>query len=416
MMSKLEYQLDARGDKPKTANWDQRPRDVAYLARWVGKVVERNLNWQVVNLSADAAGLHDAPILYIAGNQTLSFTEAEEAKLRQYVEQGGMIVGNANCGSAAFSKSFKDLGQKLFNKYEFRVLPADHIIFKGELGAASSKVPVKLESLSNGCREMMVLIPSADAARYWQTMTYRGHEEVWKALANLYIYSIDKDVRYRGDSYVVLPNPRALLRGSIKVARLRAGDNWDPEPGGWRQLAAVMHNQDAIDLSTTEVKLGEGQLSTFTIAHWTGTTKAHLSDVQRSELQAFVEHGGTLIVDAAGGSAEFGVTSHGELASIFPEALTALERPLPPDHPLYAATGEKPASFGYRRFARAAMAGQLSAPRLSGLTVNGRLAVLYSAEDLSVGLVGHPVDGVLGYDPQSATRIMRSILRFATAK
>ena len=38
------------------------------------------------------------------------------------------------------------------------------------------------------------------------------------------------------------------------------------------------------------------------------------------------------------------------------------------------------------------------------------LAVIFSREDLSAGLVGEPVDGITGYSPASATELMTNIL------
>jgi hypothetical protein len=48
--------------------------------------------------------------------------------------------------------------------------------------------------------------------------------------------------------------------------------------------------------------------------------------------------------------------------------------------------------------------------RLKGLAFRGKWAVIYSAEDLSTGLVGQPVDGVHGYAPATATEIVRRIV------
>ena len=127
MMNKLDYR-PAGGDKGREPTWNQRPRDVANIARWVGKQREKDLNWQIVNLRAPVEELHDAPILYISGRDALTFTAEEEAKLRQYVEEGGMILGHADCGNKSFADSFKNLGQKLFPAYEFRELPSTHPI------------------------------------------------------------------------------------------------------------------------------------------------------------------------------------------------------------------------------------------------------------------------------------------------
>ena len=48
----------------------------------------------------------------------------------------------------------------------------------------------------------------------------------------------------------------------------------------------------------------------------------------------------------------------------------------------------------------AADRGQARCPRVRGINVKGRVAVFYSREDLSAGMVGQPVDGITGYTPE----------------
>ena len=67
----------------------------------------------------------------------------------------------------------------------------------------------------------------------------------------------------------------------------------------------------------------------------------------------------------------------------------------------------------YRKFA-VAKHGSLNVPRIRGIEQGGRIAVFYRAEDLSAGLVGQPIDGILGYSPEAATDIMRGIIAYAT--
>ena len=66
---------------------------------------------------------------------------------------------------------------------------------------------------------------------------------------------------------------------TVKLARLEYVGSWDPEPGGWKRLAAVMHNQNKIDLQVDHVKLGEGKLSGYKIAHITAP-RADVHDVE----------------------------------------------------------------------------------------------------------------------------------------
>jgi hypothetical protein len=141
----------------------------------------------------------------------------------------------------------------------------------------------------------------------------------------------------------------------------------------------------------------------------------NLDDAARNELAAFVAGGGTLVIDAAGGSSAFAVSVEQELAAAFgPEAAKGLARPLRSDHPVFNLPGARLDRFGYRRFARKSL-GELKGSRLKGIKAgNGdRVGVFYSREDLSAGLVGEPVDGVLGYDVATATGLMRNVLLYA---
>jgi hypothetical protein len=396
--------------------WSERPRDAANFAHWSGRQIEQYLNWQVVNLRVPSSELHDAPILYIAGSEPLIFDEQELGKLRSFVEEGGLILGNADCGSDSFSKSFMALGRELFPKYPFRDLPGNHSIFVDQqYKAAKWKTKPKIAGLSNGVRELMLLIPKSDAGRFWQMRAEKTNGDMFELMQNILFYTVGtSNLRHRGDTYIVEVNPAAKAAAIVQVARLIVGDNPDPEPGGWRRLAAVLNNEDKIGVTVTDVKLGEGKLTGNKIAHLTGTTKFTLTEQQKKELKDFVAAGGTLIVDAAGGSAEFAESAEHELAGVFGGKPTNLGEVLPPNHEVFAmlnAIPEEKRGPLYRRFAVERL-GALKAPRVRGIAQRGRAKVFYSAEDLSAGLVGEPVDGVFGYSPEAATNIMRGIVKY----
>jgi len=425
MMNKLDYIVDTAGDKPRPPTWNQRPRDVANIARWTGRQIERDLNWQIVNLNVNVEELHDAPILFIAGKDSLQFTKEQEAKLKQFVEGGGLILGNADCASKPFAESFRKLGTKLFG-WEFRELPEDHPIYTSEqYKRVGWRIKPSLLGLSNGARELMLLFPTADPAKGWQTQAFLGpdREPLSQLSTDIFLYAVDKqNLRYKGDTYLVNVKEKTSPAKTIKVARLQYSGNWDPEPGGWRRLNALMQNERKTAVETITVKLGEKKLAGQKIAHLTGTGRFTLNTLQREELRKFVEAGGTLIVDAAGGNGEFATAAETELVAIFPASKNAL-RLIPISHALFSA-GNKIEEVEYRPFARKLL-GNIHLPRLRGMELNNRLAVIFSGEDLSVGLVGQPVDGIVGYIPQrdqvaehkprmGASEIMTNILLYAS--
>ena len=104
MMNKVIYET---ASKQQVDPWNERPRDVANLSKWMGKQsLEGYLNWQIVNLNVPVADLHDAPIMYISGSEDLALSNQDIDKLRLFVEQGGMILGNADCGASAAAFAF----------------------------------------------------------------------------------------------------------------------------------------------------------------------------------------------------------------------------------------------------------------------------------------------------------------------
>lgn len=399
--------LDYTGDAKRAVPWNQRPRDVANLVRWTGRTLERDLNWQVVNLNVPPEELLDAPILYLAGNAPINVTDAQAAKLRAFVEMGGMIVGNADCNTAAFSTSFRKLGQKLFNSYEFRELPADHVIYAAPFKASTWKVKPQVQGLSNGARELMLLVHNGDPARLWQTRAIKGHEDAWQLPANIFLYACDqKDLKYKGETYMVTRDRAIVPTRKLAVARIEYPGNWDPEPGGWRRLSAILNNRHDLDVSVETVKLGTGKLAGYKFAHMTGTTHFRPNAAAIDELRKFVASGGTLVIDAAGGAGDFVQDAEKLLKETFPEKPLQF---LPADHSLYQLDG-KPITIAYRNYAKKTLVGAIKTGRLMAIEINNRPAVIFSREDLSAGLVGQSVDGVLGYSPETATDLMSAIM------
>ena len=58
--------------------------------------------------------------------------------------------------------------------------------------------------MSNGVRELMILIPDADLGRAWQTESTKIREEAFQLAGNIFLYATGKEnLEHKGDTYIV---------------------------------------------------------------------------------------------------------------------------------------------------------------------------------------------------------------------
>ncbi len=179
-------------------------------------------------------------------------------------------------------------------------------------------------------------------------------------------------------------------------------------------MSAVLHNRDQLDLQVVPVTLAPNvDLTDYKILDITGSGHIKLDTDQWIQLHSFVEGGGTLIIDAAGGSQVFNDDVRPQLQTTFFDEAAQLDEPLRPGHILYSQIGSKIDEVAYRNFARHVLQDNLKMPRIRGIKIGDRIGVFYRAEDISAGLVGQPVDGIVGYAPDSATALMEHMILYA---
>src|SRR6266700_2408913 len=118
-----------------------------------------------------------------------------------------------------------------------------------------------------------------------------GKEELFQLAANIFLYAVDKNnLANKGETYIVEPDAKIKASATIDVARLSYDGNWDPEPGGWRRLNAVMHNRDSVDVKTEAVDPSRsGALAGKKIAHLAGTGPCKLGQPALDAIKQFVK-------------------------------------------------------------------------------------------------------------------------------
>ena len=401
-----------------TGDWNNRPRDLANLTRWLTRTIEGTVNWQIINTSVPVAEWHDSPILYISGAKAPKFTQDELNALRTFVHQGGTIFSVTECHGGGFTEKMYDVYGKLFGDYPVKTCPADHPLYNIHY---KLKGRPRFRVVSNGVRPLAIH-SSDDLALAWQHGDVATKTPMFQAAANVYIFVTDKlsSVRRRGTT--PWPEKTAAQGRAVSMARVKYGGNYDPEPLACERFARLMAREHDINVKiapTTPV--GEMGKCKAKLAVMTGTKPVNLSVVEINALKAFINGGGTLFIDAAGGDrgsrSEKGFTSSIEamLAKMYPNQRL---RKLPVTDALYARGNMEIHTVRWRRGTMVRMAG-VKTPAVRAISQGGRHVVLFSREDVTAALVGYSSAAVYGYHPGKEGRpssgfdIMRNIILYA---
>ncbi|HEX8915066.1 MAG TPA: DUF4159 domain-containing protein, partial [Humisphaera sp.] len=184
----------ARGRHPVMASklryegaWNNRPRDLAGAARFVAKAVERPLNWQVVSLRKPGTDWLESPVLYVSGHEPPKLTDADYARVAEYVRWGGMVLLHADGGSASFRRwAAETFVPRVCPGRALADLPPGHPLRDVAYKLPAASVP--LAAVTNGSRVLVVMSPD-DHAGAWQARDEAGKASSFQLMANVFAYA-----------------------------------------------------------------------------------------------------------------------------------------------------------------------------------------------------------------------------------
>jgi hypothetical protein len=401
----------ARGRHPVIMNklrydgyWANRPRDIANLARFASKELERPLNWQVVPVTRDWTDWTDSPVLYVSSHVAPRLSEAELEKVRSFVRAGGLLFTQADGGGPEADRWARDVAAKLFAPYPLKDLGDDHELWSTHYKPGQRP---RLQAVSNGARLLMVHAP-ADITQHWQLRRDRAHRATFELGVNLFLYAAGKgDLRNRLASTYIPEVEVPAGGGRIAVARVRYGGNWDPEPAAWERFGRYFQRETDVALDVRAVDLQALDVSRTKFAHWTGTDAYTPTPAEVDAVRKFVEAGGVLLIEPCGGAGEFYESARAAVAKALPDAKAQM---VPKAHPMLTASGpgmDDVASAQVRQYVRNRGIG--TGGRLD-MFASGKGRVIINPLDLTAGILGAPTWGISGFEPGYALQLVKNVV------
>jgi hypothetical protein len=418
-------------------NWNNDRNDLRHLVANASKELfkKQPLAWQTVDMMKAAlsprgdilpnelelqgltSDLLQSPILYITGHQAPRFTAIEKDLLKRYVDNGGFILAEACCASAKFDAGFKELVAELWPDQELTPLGTEHPVWQSPHFVAPGQ-PYHLHGLNQGCKTVLIYSPQ-DLSCQWESNKPDDPRciQAFRLGLNIIAYATGMQppqprlfqpavVSNKAD----LPN---IPRGTLKVAQLKHGGDWQPAPRAMRNLMEHVHRFAGLDVALkTEIRsIHDEELVNFKFVYMHGRSAFAFDAADLKSLRFNFENGGLLFADACCGSEAFDKSFRAFARTLFPGA--KLE-PVPLDDILYSHElgGEALTAKSIRYRTKSGQAYQLGPPVLDGIRHDGRWAVLYSRYDIGCALENNPSTDCRGYDSASAQKLARAAVLY----
>lgn len=440
LLGKVQYGSDN--------DWNQHRADVGNLTRYVESRWKRDMTWQVVDLRlATVDDLLQTPVLYLCGNKTPLPSDANHRKslaqkLRDYLDRGGFLMAEADCGSIGFDAGFRDLMKEVFPEpeYKLQLLEAEHPIWYAEEKVDPRQLR-PIWGVEFGCRTSVVYVPPdpPQAARpslscLWE-LSRPGRETKYSRVVqaqidaamslgiNILAYATNRELKSKEDFFrptVVRRPGDQVERGRLYVAKLRHPGGCNAAP---RALANLMESAGRELKVRTHVRdelldITDESLFDYHLVFMHGRTAFRLTDIERERLKQYIERGGMLLADSICASRAFTESFRREMAAMFPDH--KLER-IPANDPIWTTTyGGFDLRTVSRRDPETAAAGKpLEAtvrkvpPELEGIKFGDRWGVVFSQYDLSCALEKRDSLECRGYVREDAARIGLNVILYS---
>lgn len=406
LVSKLRW-----SDKAGRWNWNY--YDAENLTRWIGdKLNGRAVAWQAVGFDDPPEVWLKGPILYLAGREPPAFTPAQLKRLRQYIEQGGTIVADANCGSKEFSEAMRTLARTLLPEAPLEPLPADHGVY-----SSFERLPADwpIEGVTFGCRTSF-LLSTRDLGCSWELMAKPTSLPGLKMGLNLAAYATARQplpdrlapANVAGSTTTVKMDRMALYVGKVQ----HHDRDWNSRPQAMDRLLEELRTKSGLKVANraVPVALTDPQLSRFPVLYMAGHRDPALTADEKARLKDYLDRGGFLFAEACCGMEGFDKGFRSLLAELYPA--TPLEKTVADSPLLNGQAGYRIDKVHLSGNAPGAASPAVE-PRLEGVKIGDRWAVVYSPLAIGPGLDGIATFHSRGYASEDAMRLAMNIMLYA---
>lgn len=433
VVGRLKYE-----NKQAPRQWQQHPDSLRQLVRHVERDWGRDLTWQTIeSKNANLNDLLQAPVIVISGQQAIRFDADLSDNLKEYINQGGCILfeadGGDGCGNASdFETSVQRLCQNWFEGAKLERLPPTHPIWFAEhrVDPTSLDPDHWIYGVQACCRTAVFYSPRSLSCR-WELGDVLFHRDRVSRTAkrkiesgvrigqNLIAYATGRELKDKLEQRVVLKGeaPPVVGRNSIQLASLAIDAGGQEARRALPNATALITAKLPVAISAAPKQVGfdADQLVDVPFLWVHGRTEFSLNKAQRSILREYVLNGGVILGSSVCGAEAFGDSFRREFALILPDSPL---NTLPPNHRVFKAFGGFDVSqVTIRTPGIGGMSGKgvnqrVGQPVLEAAIVDGLVGVFFSPLDLSCALESPNSVQCPGYSTQDAAKIVANLVLY----
>ena len=406
-------------------DWMTDPADVDTLLKWTNEKLGIHYRATEADFAHFSFDPRELPALLFAGHNKFELNDELRQRLARYVLDGGTIIADACCGWQDFADAFRREIELIFpNRPMHKLLPDNpvyasyyklgNLTYKKGDGSTFSEEP-HLEGIDIGCRTAVIFSPR-DLTCGWD-----GHEhprglrvvidEARQVGANIITYVLGSFQLGRFlSSTKVYHEAAAPTRDDFVFAQLMHEGDWDPDPSAVHNLLKFARDNSTLEVKfrREDVGLKDPRTATYPLLYMTGHREFTWDQDDVARLQRYLKAGGILLADACCGRMSFDMAFRREIAKVFPDH--RLER-LAADHPLLRCHYEID-RVDYTPRVREDF-GPFDTPEIEAISIDGKVAVVYSKFDLGNGWEQFPHAYSHGLRDESALKVGTNVIVYA---
>ncbi|QOV89153.1 DUF4159 domain-containing protein [Humisphaera borealis] len=416
------------------ATWETTTIDIDNWVQFTNGQLGQNYRFVGTDFARFSYDPAELPILYFTGWKPLpAFDDGTIGRLRQYLLDGGTWVVHSNCGRPEFNQSFRREIARIFPDRQLAPIGADHAIFSSfhkieQMRIYAGKNPVKtvptsagvLETVNIGTRAAVIFSP-VDMSCGWDASrnpieggTLFDINDSLQVGANIVTYCLAEYQYGRFFSHAkVFHQENLATRDQLVLGQVVHNGDWDATPHGLPNLLKFIDQSTTlkVQFKRMPVDLEKADIFAFPVLYMSGQRAVTFSEASRKRLKEYLDRGGTLIVDCVVGSSEFDTAFRREIKAIYGEKPL---KPLPANHALYSFVQD---TTKVRLSPQAAqlLGGEIAAPAIEAIEIDGRLPVIYSKLSLSAGWEQLPRAYNVGYADADALKLGVNVFMYAVS-